>query len=190
MNESAFDVLTRGGEKEWKDLLGSLRGIKGAKEVSRPSEDAITLKVERRAVFYVGIRPVAPSAVEREVKEYESDWSLSRANAEVKKSVERVFAHLGSGKSDRLPQYVIVEIRPTGPVLYLSGKPPIQYLNLESGKAVVFERYWGQKARSPRTGISTVAILDRRVSVKDLCGLIDRLIRSRDSAYVTVHGVT
>jgi hypothetical protein len=188
MNESVFDMLTRGGEKGREQLLNSLRGIKGVKEkevnqtgeedAATSNEDAVTLRVERRTVFYVGIRPAKPSAVERVVTEYESDWSTNRANA--KDLVEKVFAHLGSGKSDRLPQYVIVEIRSAGPLLYLSGKPEPLYLNLGSGKAVVLERFWGQKARSPGTGISTVAILDKRVSVKDLCDLIDRLVGARD----------
>jgi hypothetical protein len=197
MNESAFNVLTRGGEKEWERLLDSLGGIKGAKEVNRPSEDVVTFRVERRVTFYIRISPVTASAVERLVTEYKRDWSISRANAGANRLVERVFNHLGSGKSDRLPQYVIVEIHPTRPVLYLSSEPEPQYLNLESGKAVVLERYWGQKAKSPGTGISTIAILDKRVSVKDLRDLIDRLIRSRDkpirgrgSAYVTLQGRT
>jgi hypothetical protein len=175
MNESAFDVLTRAGEKELEDLF--LRSIKGVKEAKQFGK-AVTLRVEGRMVFYVGIRPAKPSAVEREVKKFESDWSLSRANA--KDLVGRVFAHLGSGKSDRLPQYVIVEIRSAGPLLYLSGKPEPLYLNLGSGRAVVLERFWGQKARSPGTGISTVTILDKRVSVKDLCNLVERFIRARD----------
>ena len=175
MNESAFDVLTRAGEKKLEDLfLQIIKGVKEAKQFGK----AVTLRVEGRTVFYVGIRPAKPSAVEREVKEFENDWSLSRANAE--DLVERVFAHLGYGKSDRLPQYVIVEIRSAGPLLYFSGKPEPQYLDLGSGRAVVLERFWGQKARSPGTGISTVAILDKRVSVKDLCNLVERLIRARD----------
>jgi len=197
VNESAFDVLTRGGEKEREDLLDSLRGIKGAKEVNRPSEDVVTFRVERRATFYIRISPITAGAVERLVTEYKSDWSINRVNAKANKLVERVFNHLGSGKSDRLPQYVIVEILLTKPVLYLSSMPEPLYLNLGSGKAVVFERFWGQKARSPGTGISTIAILDKRVSVKDLCDLIDKLIRSRDkpvrsrgSAYVTAQGGT
>jgi hypothetical protein len=38
MNESAFNVLTRGGEKEREHFLDSFRAIKGAKEVNRPTK--------------------------------------------------------------------------------------------------------------------------------------------------------
>jgi hypothetical protein len=182
MNESVFNVLTRGSEEEWGQLLNALRNIKGVKEkgVMRIGEDAVMLRVERRTVFYVGIRVATASAVERMVTEYVSDWSSSRAYANAETLSGNVFTYLGSGKSDRLPQYIIVEIRSAAPLLYLSTRPEPLPLDLGSGKAVVLERYWGQKAKSPGTGISTVAILDKFVSVKDLCDLIDRLIRSRD----------
>jgi hypothetical protein len=46
MNESTFNVLTRGGEKEREHFLDSFRAIKGAKEVNRPSEDVVTFRVD------------------------------------------------------------------------------------------------------------------------------------------------
>jgi hypothetical protein len=49
-------------------------------------------------------------------------------------------------------------------------------VDVGSGKAVVLERIWGQKARTTTVGISTITILNKDVDVEGLCHLLDWLI--------------
>jgi hypothetical protein len=182
MNKSVFFVLTRGSQEDWEALLNSLRNIEGVKVVSRFSEDVVSLKVERGIAYRLRIGLTTPSAVERLVKTSVNDWSGCRADSKAEKSVNRVLAYLGSGKSDRLPQYVAVGILPSKLTTFVLSEPPIRYVKVGSGRAVIINRYWGQKARSPGTGFATLAILNKDVSVKGLCGLINHLIRRRNSS--------
>jgi len=65
---------------------------------------------------------------------------------------------------------------PTKFIKSISIRPSELYVDVGSGKAVVLERIWGQKARTTTVGISTITILNKDVDVEGLCHLLDWLI--------------
>jgi hypothetical protein len=188
VNASVVAVLTRGTRDERENLKKFFNEkIEGIKHASFSKEDSLNLRIFRGVDFSVSIRPAREGAVEREVKEYESDWSIGRANA--KDLAGKV---LGFLKSSR---YVIVEVMPLVRNFFLSGRPDIMPWEEGPKRIVAFVRYWGQKAeKSDDTGMSVVAVLNEHVSAEDLCAFLNRLtlelqeLIARESLYNMVEG--
>jgi hypothetical protein len=182
MSRSVFIILTKGKPEEKEAMLNSLLNVEGVKEVHL-FKKAVTLKIARDVDFSVTIGPNKPSAVYRLVKMSVNDWSASRSDREVEEVVVRVFAYLECGKligkSGRRQRYIVVEILPSMPTKFIKSisiRPSELYVDVGSGKAVVLERIWGQKARTTTVGISTITILNKDVDVEGLCHLLDWLI--------------
>jgi hypothetical protein len=187
-NNSVLFVLTRGRPEDKESLLSSLRNdVEGAKHACFVSENAVRLDVSRGMDFTVSIRPEEPSAVERLVTTYLNDWYERAPTEEVNSLIGRVFRCVGPARSDRIPQHIVAEIRPSISVLPFANKPTElcqQILRwddekrerVEKGRFIVLYRCWGRKARTPGIGVSAVVILSKDVDAEGLCYVLNLLL--------------